>query len=85
MHQVTTDVRDRSGYPPLGVAIMYHRTEVETYLLEQGYTLNYEEKSMLMFTVCGGKQLEGRLEVVKKLVEVYKCPLKGEWQLIYYM
>ena len=75
-------MRDWEGYSPLGVAINKKQTDVAIYLLEHGCTLDNEQKQHLMLQACGQGELQGRLDVVKKLVEVYKFPT-GKHQFIH--
>ena len=71
-------MRDKEGRSPLAVAIDNKRTEVAVYLLELGCRLDDRKKSGLLLQACGEGELKvGRLETVKRLVEVYKCPKGG--------
>ena len=74
-----TDVKDKDGKSPLQVAIDYVSIETAVYLLDRGCSFDSEEQqAQLLVTACGVKEVEGRLEVVKRLVEHYHCDVNGE-------
>ena len=68
-------MRDDDGISPLGYAILYERTEIKDYLLEQGCTLDDdEEKIQLLCKACGEEQLGA----VKTLIQIYNVNPKGD-------